>query len=1126
MQHSNNPDTSHPVAMHVYPDAMPFDPPLVEARFAAGLVAAEQMPSLAWNALEGGLDGPDAELWEYARGELLTDLLVSNAFGCASTDSVAVATMNGRAWLDRTVLWIACAAAFLTLAIPALGADDAGPIAQMYHSAWTARDGLNGVVSALAQTADGFLWVGTTEGLYRFDGVTFEAYKPETGNFPATGIKTLDAGPDGLWIGYLSGGVSVLKDGRLKNYSERDGLPISRVRSIVHTEDGKVWAATVGGVARLDGDRWHKVRSDWNFTAKAARKLLVDPSGTLWASVETGILYLPKGAHSFEDAGVQTHQIFSMAPAPDGSVVYADFRKAGEPEVCRLQMKPGGSVVRCISLPDIQSASDIQSVFVDRRGSFWFTGDNVIHLAHPELLSWNGGRISRASIDEYGKNDGLTASTDTMLEDHEGNIWIGTDKGLDRFRQRNLRWYPAPDNQLLFNLAQGDAGEIWASTSGGPMYRIAAGKLIPGSPNDVRYFYRDPSGALWASRHDGIWAWSGGRFVKQAVPRAVDQILPVTSADPMIVVSAAADSSGGVWIAIGGRGEFYVKGGEWRFVPVLKDHPDWAANAAAVDNGGRLWLANDAHLAAYKDGVSQVYDDVKGPGIGPIKTIGELADSVLIGGELGLSAYHGGGFHRIEPADGSSFGRVISIVSTPANGVWLEATPGIVHIAADELASAVEHPGYRVRCDILDTVTDLPDPLQGGFSQNEALQAKDGSLWFATVQGFAQVNPSLRHNPLAPPMAIRSMVADDRKYSTLSPARLPALTRNIRFDYAALSLSIPERERFRYKLDGLDSKWREVGSIRQAVYDNLGPGKYTFRVIACNNDGVWNMTGATMAFTILPAWYQTSSFRIGCIGAFLLLLWVLYQLRLRQLHRQFSIGLEARVSERTRIARELHDTLLQGVQGLMLRLQAVDKMLPARPMDAKKALEGALDRGDQAIIEGREAITHIRVPTLASPDLAKSIAELMADLNEELDEGSRGSATFRVLVEGAPRTVRRNIQGEIYCIARESLGNAFRHAQARHIETEITYGESLHLRFRDDGKGIDPGVVEHGERPGHWGLLGIRERAKQIGAQLEILSEPGAGTEIELSIPGSLAYDVFTTKGSFRIFPGRMKRDR
>jgi signal transduction histidine kinase len=343
-------------------------------------------------------------------------------------------------------------------------------------------------------------------------------------------------------------------------------------------------------------------------------------------------------------------------------------------------------------------------------------------------------------------------------------------------------------------------------------------------------------------------------------------------------------------------------------------------------------------------------------------------------------------------------------------------------------------------------------------------------------------------------------------------------TKDIEIDYTALSLSIPERVLFRYKLEGHDTEWQEPRTRRQAFYNDLRPGKYKFRVIACNNDGVWNEEGATLDFRVAPAWYQTIWFRASCVGGFVLLLWALYQLRLQQLQRQFNITLEARVDERTRIARELHDTLLQSFQGLMLRFQAVDEMLPAHPMDAKKVLEGALDRGDQAISEGRDAITDIRASTSASHDLAKSITALMTNLSEELAAGNGGSVTFRVLVEGAPRTVRPTVQGEIYRIARESLGNAFRHAQARQIETEITYGESLRLRFRDDGKGIDPGVVEHGGRPGHWGLPGVRERARQIGAQLEVWSELGAGTEVELSIPGSIAYEVFPTKVRFRIF--------
>jgi signal transduction histidine kinase len=209
----------------------------------------------------------------------------------------------------------------------------------------------------------------------------------------------------------------------------------------------------------------------------------------------------------------------------------------------------------------------------------------------------------------------------------------------------------------------------------------------------------------------------------------------------------------------------------------------------------------------------------------------------------------------------------------------------------------------------------------------------------------------------------------------------------------------------------------------------------------------------------------------------------------------------------------------------MLRFQTVNEMLPARPMDAKKALEGALDRADQAISEGRDAITDIRASSLATHDLAKSITALMSNLSEELVAGNGRSVTFRVLVEGVARAVRPTLQDEIYRIARESLRNAFRHAQAGHIETDIMYGESLRLRFRDDGKGMDPSIVEHGGRSGHWGLPGIRERAKQIGAQLAVWSELGAGTEVELSIPGSIAYEVVPTRARFRLFRKRTEQD-
>jgi len=288
-------------------------------------------------------------------------------------------------------------------------------------------------------------------------------------------------------------------------------------------------------------------------------------------------------------------------------------------------------------------------------------------------------------------------------------------------------------------------------------------------------------------------------------------------------------------------------------------------------------------------------------------------------------------------------------------------------------------------------------------------------------------------------------------------------------------------------------------------YTNLPPKNYTFRVKACNNSGVWNEEGTFLDFSVAPAYYQTVWFRSLCVAAFLALLCGLYQLRLRQLAREFNAGLEARVNERTRIARELHDSLLQGFQGMMFRLQAVRDLLPARPAEAIKALDTALERGDKAITEGRDTVSDLREPIIGDKDVAATLTALGEELAAQSGNGS--VPCVRVLVEGKPRELNPMLRDEIYRIAREALRNAFRHARAQKIEAEITYSDSeFLLHVRDDGGGIDPEVANKGARGGHWGLPGMRERAKSFGGKLEVLSEHGAGTEIELSVPGAIAY--------------------
>jgi signal transduction histidine kinase len=450
-----------------------------------------------------------------------------------------------------------------------------------------------------------------------------------------------------------------------------------------------------------------------------------------------------------------------------------------------------------------------------------------------------------------------------------------------------------------------------------------------------------------------------------------------------------------------------------------------------------------------------------------------------------------------------------------------------VHFPRSELgrwATAVDadkNSKQTVRAAIL---TDSVDGIayDPGYSPRVA-KSSDGKLWFLTPSGVCAFDPAhLPYNRLPPPVHIKQIVADHKIYDGASQAngqlRLPPSARDLVIDYTALSFVEPEKVQFRYQLEGQDSDWREVVNNRQVQYSNLAPKHYRFRVKACNNDGVWNEAGTFLDFSIAPAWYQSTWFRVSCAASFLLMLWALYQLRLRQLAHQFNLTLETRVNERTRIARDLHDTLLQSFHGLLFRIQAARNMLPRRPEEAIEALDGVIGKAEQAITEGRDAIHDLRTELAGEGDLEHLLTATGQEFSGSQDANS-DSAIFRLTVEGTEQTMAPILQDEIYRIAREVLRNAFLHARAHQIEAEIRYDERLfRLRIRDDGKGIDPKVLDAGGRAGHWGLPGIRERAKQIGARLDFWSEAGAGTEVELSVPASIAYESLHKSNGFRLF--------
>jgi signal transduction histidine kinase len=705
-------------------------------------------------------------------------------------------------------------------------------------------------------------------------------------------------------------------------------------------------------------------------------------------------------------------------------------------------------------------------------------------------------------------------------------MWVATSAGLDCFRDLPVTTYTIreglPTGEVDSVLASRD-GTIWSGTPPSLVAlrpeRTPVIEVHRAPGNQVTSLLEDHAGQLWVGVDNFLTIYKNGTFHRIDKPNGK----PIG-----FVVGMTEDVNHNIWAETTGPPKTLFRIQDFKVQEEFPAPQMPAARRIAPAPGGGIWLGLiRGDLARYKNDKLEVFPFRHGAISGLDTEVNQLlvtSDEAVLGAtHFGVIAWRNGIQQTLTVRNGLPCDAVDALVFDNEGDLWLYSQCGLVEVPKGEIQKWWEKPDTIVHFRILDSL-DGVRPGQAPFAA--AARSPDGRLWFVNEYALQVVDPAhLYMNSIPPPVHIEELAADGRSYDTRGQISLPPLRGELEISYTALSFTLPQKVRFRYKLEGHDAEWQEPGTRRQAFYNDLRPRKYKFLVIACNSDGVWNEEGATLDFSVAPAWYQTIWFRATCAGSFVLLLWALYQLRLQRLQRQFNMRLEARVGERTRIARELHDTLLQSFQGLMLRFQTVDELLPARPMDAKMALERALDRGDQAISEGRDAITGIRASALASHDLVKSITALMTNLNEELAAGKGGSVTFHVLVEGTPRIVRPTLQDEIYRIARESLGNAFRHAQARQIETEISYGESLRLRFRDDGKGMDPSVVEHGGRPGHWGLPGIRERAEQIGARLEVWSELGAGTEVELNVPGSIAYEVIPTKSRFWFLRKRTEQD-
>jgi len=950
-------------------------------------------------------------------------------------------------------------------------------ITQLYHTAWTAKDGAPTGVESLAQTSDGYLWISSAAGLFRFDGVRFERIDTVGGqHLPSTNVMSLLAPRSGgLWVGYRFGGASFIEGGKVTNYGPREGLPGGTVTRMVQDHAGVIWANTGRGLKRFDGSLWEDAGETFNLPSEFVRTLSVARDGTLWIVVGRTLMFLHPGQTVFSATDVQTsEEEADFVETPDGTLWLTDAALGAH----AVDGKDW------ITLRDPKHGP-LWGKLVDRDGTLWTSSPAGIH------------RVQHVATDSprdmFSNLHGLTAPyANAFLEDREGNVWIGTAAGVDRFRESRLTRLELPYGANGFAIAAGDAGQLLVGIDFNPgAFKVTAPAFAAvQGPQFITCVYRDDDGDVWYGGRGIVWHAHGSRLDSLEVPadRANANYYPIQA--------ITKDRAGRLWVSVVRGGVFYYADDKWTRV----DDPPLTMSS---DASGRVWLGYPgSRIKVIGPEPNSVLDLSLDDGldIGNVMAILPHGADTWIGGELGLARFDGNKFHAVTQSGGRQLPSVSGIAATAEGDLWLSSTAGAIKLAADEVQLLTSQPDYSVTVELFDFLDGMPGTPNAIRPLPSIAITSDGRLWFATTNGVVWIDPHhQRQNTLAPNVDVQTIVADGRTYEPRAGVRLPTKARNVQISYTALSLSIPERVHFRYQL-GANEPWQDAGSRRTAYFTDLGPGNYAFRVIAANNDGVWNNVGATLEFAIPPAFYQTKWFYALCALALIAALVFAYRVRVRQVAAHVRDRLEGQLAERERIARDLHDTLLQGMQGLIWRFQAAsDRIPPGEP--ARQLLEQSLDRADKLLEESRDKVKDLRPMSGAVADLAQALAAEGEQLTK------LHSAQFRVSVQGAPRDLHPIVREEGFLIGREALANAFNHSAAANIEAEVTYGEhALQIRIRDDGRGISETVLDAGGRPGHFGLLGMRERAKQLGANIEVWSKPGAGTEIDVRVPAEVAY--------------------
>jgi signal transduction histidine kinase/ligand-binding sensor domain-containing protein len=939
-------------------------------------------------------------------------------------------------------------------------------LSELRHTAFRAKDGAPSGIRALAQTPDGFLWIGTETGLYRFDGVRFDSTLGD--RLPNASIWSLYADLNGdLWIGYLFGGMSRVHRGEL-TYFPPGSIPAGSVHQFLQTSDGTLWVATTGGLARFDGKRWLKVDSSSGYSEERALSLAVS---TARLEVLTPTAAFARDNTSGQFLPVARSQALARRFATPVDSAWSPAGGTGD-----LEYEPEQSMV-------------------DSSGAWWHSAPGAL-----ARVRWSHVLNPQATEELFTFEDGLSGEVESVLQDREGNVWVGTMGGLDRFSEALLHRLSIPENLYLPFLIGEQEGELLVGDFTGSSLRVGDSIRVDATAGfGVTAATTTRDGAWWTAGMDGIVRHFRGEALKVAPPPAATAALNAMTTS--LYQAIAVEPHGDIWVSIASQGLYRREHGEWHTQGPQTGMPEGPATRLLADEGGRLWITYPDNRVVVREGTRVIsYSEANGLHVGNVLGITVHGRHVWVAGDQGLATLMGEHFVAVKGQGGERFAFGGAIIETDDGELWINGARGIYRLSKDSVNIALSAKPREVPFELFDWRDGLGSAAVVIRPFPTALQGADRRLWFSRQNGVWWIDPRQRIQDGASTLVSIEAVAGDDITHVPRAQRVDAeLPRNLRIDYTAPVLRDPERVNFRYRLAGVDSAWQDAGARRQAYYTNLPPGEHRFELLAENGTGHWS-DKAVLTFRVAAAFYQTVWFRsaVALLASLLLVLAVI--VRTEQIKARIRQHVAARTYERERIARDLHDTLLQGVQSLLLRtnIWANERALPG---ELRAEIREVSEQAREIVVEARDRIVMLRNGDSKVSDLIATL-QRMASARPASD-----SPSVEIFTRGMPHPLTKDAYQQLVDIAREAVRNAIQHAKCRRVRVTVEYNQnSIVLTVADDGCGFAPTLLRADRPAGHYGILGMQERAQQLGATFALGPNGTTGTKVSVHVPAAIAF--------------------